>query len=153
MSILVKSDDVRFGRKAKACHGWHGGQWVKAHISPQASLWENRSLLRTGNVRRQISEHIFPPIRGCCWYSLFFLCVLKLHAKLRLGDFCARPVHFKSSNLNSRGETCPLGKWYIISLPQWATYYITSRNGQVCPLEFHLADEVRALCLAFRQKV
>ena len=33
MPILVKSDDVRSGRKAKARHGRHGSQWVNLYYS------------------------------------------------------------------------------------------------------------------------
>ena len=40
MPILVKSDDVRSGRKAKVRHGWlqggrHRSQWVKEHFQAQ----------------------------------------------------------------------------------------------------------------------
>ena len=37
--------------------------FLEAHRFPQASLWENCSRLGRGNVRGQISEHIFAPWR------------------------------------------------------------------------------------------
>jgi len=43
--------------------------FLKAHSFPQAMLSENCLILRTDNVRRQISVHIFAPNGGYC---LFF---------------------------------------------------------------------------------
>ena len=42
MPILVKNDDVRSGRKAKAHHGRHRSQWVKVctDYPSVASYWE-----------------------------------------------------------------------------------------------------------------
>ena len=57
-------------------------------------------------------------------------------------DQCILSLAQKSSNLNSRGDTFPWGSEILYHLP----------NGQVCPLEFYLADKVWALCQAFRPK-
>ena len=43
--------------------------FLEAHSFPRALLSENCSLLRTDNVRGQISEHIFAPNEGYCLYN------------------------------------------------------------------------------------
>jgi len=42
--------------------------FLKAHSFPQAMLSENCLILRTDNVRRQISVHIFAPNGGHCLF-------------------------------------------------------------------------------------
>ena len=42
MSILVKSDDVRSGRKAKVRYGRHRSQWVKVGLQTEGA--QNRHL-------------------------------------------------------------------------------------------------------------
>ena len=44
--------------------------FLVAHSFPRASLSENCSLLRTDNVHRQISKHIFVPNGDYCLYML-----------------------------------------------------------------------------------
>ena len=48
------------------------GQYLSldAHSFPRASLSENCSLLRTDNVRGQISKHIFTPNEGYCLFII-----------------------------------------------------------------------------------
>ena len=56
MPILVKSDDVRSGRKAKGRHGplWRlGSQWVKKHlifgdVTCSGKVWGNGRLCMQG---------------------------------------------------------------------------------------------------------
>ena len=74
--ILVKSDDVRSGRKAEARHGWHGSQWVKhrklTNVIEQmrnVSTWSDRSkkLPSTSCVLgiRKSNEHCSKVVSGC----------------------------------------------------------------------------------------
>ena len=62
---------------ASIWHEKYGGIFVlghnlflEAHSFPRATLSENYSLLRTDNVRGQISQHIFAPIGGYCLFIL-----------------------------------------------------------------------------------
>ena len=52
MPILVKNDDVRSGRRAKARHGRHRGQWVNRAFSEILQRGDQRKFLKKIPKRR-----------------------------------------------------------------------------------------------------
>ena len=71
---------------------------LKAHTFPRATLSENHSPLGTGNVNRQLLEHIFAP--NGCYYILSFILSFKYfsqqvqHAVLNIWEY--HPLMFPS---------------------------------------------------------
>ena len=67
--------------------------FLETHSFPRASLSENCSLLRTDNVREQISEHIFAPNEGYCLFVFNLL--------IRQGDVKFVGDKYNRENVNS----------------------------------------------------
>ena len=63
-----KDNSLHLGRKYAWIFVLGHYLFLVAHSFPQASLSESCSLLRTDNVRGQISEHIFAPYSDYCLY-------------------------------------------------------------------------------------
>ena len=64
MPILVKSDDVRSGRKAKGRHGplWRlGSQWVNIN-NYNMDLRQPTQTLRHTHEHTQTHTHTYPPV-------------------------------------------------------------------------------------------
>ena len=76
--------------------------FLEAHNFPRASLSENCSLLRTDNVRGQISEHIFALNEGYCLYI-----ILTIEEALTMWLFFCKVTTMSASNvLQQRHRKC-----------------------------------------------
>ena len=67
MPILVKSDEIRSGRKVKVCHGWlrrHRSQWVKICCHNVASI--------TTKICLPLWGYLVSLISRCCQRVLLF---------------------------------------------------------------------------------
>ena len=73
-----KDNSLHLGRKHARIFVLGHYLFLVAHSFPRASLSENCSLLRTDNVRGQISEHIFAPNGDYCLF------IFKSNSELRV---------------------------------------------------------------------
>ena len=69
-----KHNSLHLGRKYARIFVLGHYLFLEAHSFPRATLSENCSLLRTGNVHGQISVHIFAPSGSYCLYRFIDSC-------------------------------------------------------------------------------